>query len=110
MQLKPVLCTKYQAGDDGHIYNAEGRPRKARVSKEGYLRLNLWCEGTQYTVTVHELVLNAWHGPRPEMRGTGRYVSRHLNGDKTDNRPSNLAWGTPTENNADTRAHAARAC
>jgi hypothetical protein len=105
MQTKPIPGLKVLAGDDGHIYSPTGQQRKPRLSKEGYFRLNIRHLGHQYTVHVHELVLNAWHGPRPKMRGTGRYVCRHLDGDKTNNRPSNLRWGTPTENNADTLLH-----
>jgi hypothetical protein len=49
---------------------------------------------------VHRLVLEAFEGPCPE----GQYA-RHLNGDPHDNRWRNLAWGTPTENQADKRVH-----
>lgn len=45
---------------------------------------------------VHQLVLLAFVGPQPEG-----LVSRHLNDDRTDNRVSNLAYGTQTENNLD---------
>lgn len=46
------------------------------------------------------MVLEAFTGPAPEGS-----LCRHLNGDPSDNRPSNLAWGTPAENNADMVAH-----
>lgn len=46
---------------------------------------------------VHRLVLEHFVGPRPEGA-----VSRHLNDNSSDNRASNLAWGTLAENAADT--------
>jgi hypothetical protein len=49
---------------------------------------------------VHHLVLEAFHGPRPEG-----YECRHLNGVATDNAEWNLAWGTHVENMADKRKH-----
>lgn len=52
------------------------------------------------TAKVHQLVLEAFVGPRPEGM-----VTRHLNGDPSDNRLTNLAWGTHAENNADTVQH-----
>lgn len=45
--------------------------------------------------SVHHLVLEAFVGPRPAGLVTG-----HLNGRRDDNRPTNLAWITPTENQA----------
>lgn len=36
-------------------------------------------------------------------------VARHRNGDKLDNRPENVVWGTPAENYADRDAHGATA-
>lgn len=49
---------------------------------------------------VHLLILEAFQGPRPE--GT---VTRHLDGDKTNNRLSNLRRGTPAENSQDAMRH-----
>lgn len=48
------------------------------------------------TVQVHAAVLAAFIGPRPDG-----YVTRHLNGVKTDARLSNLVYGTPSENMQD---------
>jgi len=50
---------------------------------------------------VHQLVLDAFRGPR------GNRVSRHLNGDSLDNRVENLAYGTQKENWADAVKHGA---
>lgn len=49
---------------------------------------------------VHHLVLEAFLGPRPPGM-----VSRHLNGDSSDNSAPNLRWGTHEENYADQRRH-----
>lgn len=49
---------------------------------------------------VHRLVLRAFVGACPPGQ-----VCRHLNGDKKDNRLSNLAWGTLLENRQDRTRH-----
>lgn len=49
---------------------------------------------------VHRLVLRAFKGDPPE--GT---VCRHLDGDRLNNHPSNLAWGSQRENCHDTIRH-----
>lgn len=53
------------------------------------------------TTHVHRLMAETWFGPAP-FPGA---VVRHLDGDRFNNRLSNLAWGTPTENMADAIAH-----
>jgi hypothetical protein len=66
----------------------------------GYLGVNLGRRNKRYAHMVHVLVCEAFHGPRPE----GMQV-RHLNGNETDNRASNLAWGTRSENEIDKVHH-----
>ena len=46
------------------------------------------------TVKVHRLVCEAFHGPAPP----GQPLVLHRNEVSTDNRPSNLKWGTQAEN------------
>ena len=56
--------------------------------KDGYLRVKLGRK----LIGVHTLVLLAFHGP-PE--------ARHLNGNRQDNRPTELAWGSRRDNEQD---------
>jgi hypothetical protein len=49
---------------------------------------------------VHQLVLEAFVGPRPES-----CEARHLDGDPSNNKLDNLAWGTKAENQADKLRH-----
>ncbi len=73
---------------------------KARPGNRGYPVVNLY-NGRKYQMfTVHRLVLLAFVGTRPN----GMAV-RHLNGIKTDNRLSNLVYGTYSENNHDIVRH-----
>lgn len=56
--------------------------------------------GTFKQRKVHQLVAEAFIGPRP----AGQDV-RHLNGDHRDNRAENLAYGTRSQNMRDKREH-----
>lgn len=82
----------------GHAYG--GGPLKPMLTTTGYLQVHLWRDGKGRFPKVHQLVCEAFHGPRPVD-----HEVRHLNGDKTDNRASNLAWGTSRENHQDTLRH-----
>lgn len=53
---------------------------------------------------VHQLVAEAFHGPRPAGK-----VVRHLNGKGHDNRAENLLWGTNSENQSDSMRHGTNA-
>jgi len=70
----------------------------------GYPYVLLRKDGQSYNRRVHALVLEAFVGPRPIINGE-RACTRHLNGDQTDNRVENLAWGTMKENMADKKIH-----
>lgn len=67
----------------------------------GYLVVSIGNNGKWSTRAVHVLVALAFHGPKPSANS----VVRHLNGDKYDNRPENLAWGTMSDNNFDLVVH-----
>lgn len=98
---------RYEADENGAIWMVRGlkrhfMPHQLRpvVRAHGYATVRVFRGTTGVTRTVHSLVAPAFHGARP----AGAEV-RHLNGDRLDNRPSNLQWGTSKENTADAIRH-----
>lgn len=64
--------------------------------KDGYLRVNLYRDARLKQRGVHQLVLEAFVGPRPDGLQT-----LHADDVRSHNRLSNLAWGTPAQNMAE---------
>lgn len=97
---------EYVAGSDGHIYSLHlAHVRAPRLLREkpthdGYLRVRVRRGGKNCHQAVAPFVAEAWIGVRPE----GLQV-RHINGIKTDNRPTNLEYGTALENAEDRERH-----
>lgn len=93
----------YEVSTFGRVRSHKRRaPRvlSGTVRRGGYIRVQLWRGSTPDYFGVHQLVLRAFVGPRPDGA-----VTRHLNGDPSDNRLANLAYGTVRENNRDTVRH-----
>jgi hypothetical protein len=114
--LKPIPIAPnadYMAGSDGQIYSRTryagfGRkeyvdwyPLVGHVQKKGYRSVSLCHENVKITRNVHRLVCMAFHGVSPKKT----MQVRHLDGDPSNNKPENLAWGTQEENWTDRRAH-----
>ncbi|MFE5093267.1 HNH endonuclease [Streptomyces sp. NPDC056638] len=74
----------------------------------GYPRVTLFRvragRKERWTVGVHRLVLGAFVGPPPTAQPQGA----HLNGVRTDNRLSNLAWVSGQENSDHKDVHGTR--
>lgn len=78
-----------------------GRMLKLQVSNNGYFRVELNVPDRKpHKRTVHSLVLEAFHGPRPQNN-----EARHLDGIRSNNSKNNLAWGTKSENAHDAIRH-----
>lgn len=80
----PRGLRKVHPGTNGYLYVTVRRPGRPRPAK----------------LRVHHAVLLAWVGPKPDGQ-----EGRHLNGDLSDNRASNLAWSIHVVNIADKQLH-----
>ena len=95
-RLGNVWSTRYE----GKHHNPEPRQLRPGTNEKGYWIVNLWIDGKSYMRKVARLMCNTFYGPRQSS-----IVTRHLNGNRKDNRISNLAWGTVKDNSEDSRRH-----
>jgi hypothetical protein len=72
---------------------------KLKVDKDGYPSIVIKHQGKNRSHRVSRLVLETFIGPSPDRQAC------HNNGDKTDNRLSNLRWDTPSGNTSDKLIH-----
>jgi len=94
-----VLMGCRRPGPQGY-FSREWRLINAKPGVKPYIKASLFDGERRVTRNVHVLVLEAFAGPRPNGM-----VCRHLNGNPTDNRIENLAWGTESENQRDAVRH-----
>jgi hypothetical protein len=89
---------------DGEVYNHRGRRLAQQVTAKGYCRVHLQINGETKSKSVHSLVAEVFIGPKPK----GLQI-RHLDGNKCNNKPNNLAYGTAKENEDDKISHGTKA-
>lgn len=83
---------------NGRPYPRVGVVLKCYANPAGYYVVRLSDEvKPSKQQCVHQLIARAFRGPKPEV---GSWA-RHLNDVQTDNRESNIAWGSPRQNALD---------
>lgn len=104
-RIQGLAAPAYRAGEDGRVYSrmqGDWRPLAGRLNDGGYQTVHVTdATGVQSTWSVHRLVCLAWHGlpSHPSLE------VRHLDGDRLNNVPGNLAWGTARDNARDKKRH-----
>lgn len=92
---------RYAAGSDGHVYSNGTRLRAWKCGAGGHYAVGLRTHGKTVRLLVHRIIATMFIGQAPFVGAE----ARHLDGDPTNNVPSNLAWGTHADNMADMVRH-----
>jgi hypothetical protein len=104
IEWKPVNGFEgyYEVSSEGNIRRIKGGSGaklgvflKGKTGNTGYHEVCLAKDGKHYWRLAHRLVAEAFIGP------AGDLTVNHKNGDKLDNRPSNLEYMTQADNNRD---------
>jgi len=104
--LEAATLAGYDVTYDGRVLSRTNwrgtglRELTQTPNADGYPSVRLSIHGERRHIAVHRLVAAAYLPPP----APGQQL-RHLDGDKTNNRASNLAWGTAAENAADRELH-----
>lgn len=92
---------EYKVSDDGEVYGKRfKRPLKKHISPNGYYRVKLYKDSKPKMFQVHRIVATAFlenSQNKPQVN--------HKDGNKLNNKVSNLEWCTQSENLAHACKH-----
>ena len=112
-----AVAPNYRVGSDGSAWtrrqkvgnrwvDGDWTAMSPSVHHDGYRYITLYADGRARSRKVSVLVCLAFIGPKPD--GPGRQECCHDNGIPTDDRTSNLYWGTTKKNAEDRDGHGER--
>jgi len=87
------LFSGYKIYSNGVVLNRHGREIKQQISKNGYVRVELWESGKGKKYLLHRLLAESFI-PNTENKPQ----INHIDGNKLNNSLSNLEWTTQSEN------------
>ena len=91
-----LIRGQYMISNMGRVWSIRlGRELILSPCSKGYLRIDVKIRGVRVRKRVHRLVLQTFRGMPTETRS----ITDHIDGDKTNNRLSNLEWVDYYENN-----------
>lgn len=94
---------RYQVSEDGKVANVRtGAELSSWNDVDGYRRYTLYKTGKKKNLKASRLVALAFLGEPPS---SDKNLVLHCNGVNTDDRVSNLRWGTVSENSLDMVKH-----
>jgi len=86
--------SRYECSENGRVVNANtGRELKQKTKSLGYKEVCLYIKGEKKSFYVHRIVAECFvenKDKKPEVN--------HIDGDKSNNKSSNLEWCTSSEN------------
>jgi hypothetical protein len=97
----PRAPDHYEVSSFGRVRRFTGRVLSPGLAGRGYPFVILFADRQLPNAYIHQLVLEAFIGPRP----TPRHQVNHIDGVKTNNHLSNLEWTTASENMRHAFAH-----
>lgn len=89
----------YEVSDCGRVRRGS-HIKSHYFDRKGYPKVKLWNRQVSKGFLIHRLVAIHFIGPIP-----AGHICRHMDGDKSNIRVGNLAYGTPTQNEADKKLH-----
>lgn len=95
----------FEVSSHGRVRGRAGEILAGFLDADGYPRVSYHENGKTKQVAVHTLVCTAFHGIRPSPAHT----VAHGDGERANNKASNLRWATPKEQYADRRRHGTEA-
>lgn len=90
----------YKVSSHGDVWSERrGRTMSLNLNRSGHLYVDLWLYGKRRQVGAHQLVARAFLGE------SNSPLVRHLDGDPSNNRVENLAYGDFRRNSSDAVRH-----